>query len=211
MLHINILILKKQSGSRLLCPTSSRGQVSTYYSLRSKLWVRSNTLQLGEDLGEEAGLRIDPQHCATEIAILSFYFLNYTARKTKVALFPSLSTFNYGKSTWACWWWWHIGPKTFPCQSPQGKVSRGSWNEIENNVNCHYLMARHYASKQTHHWLLWEEVTWSRCPCSCRRGRGRRARWPAARSPAPRCCPRSHEPGTYIFTLHLKQHFRPSL
>ena len=57
--------------------------------------MRSNTLQLGEDLGEEAGLRIDPQHCATEIAILSFYFLNYTARKTKVALFPSLSTFNY--------------------------------------------------------------------------------------------------------------------
>ena len=38
--------------------------------------MRSNTLQLGEDLGEEAGLRIDPQHCATEIAILSFILLS---------------------------------------------------------------------------------------------------------------------------------------
>ena len=67
----------------MLCPNSSRGQLSTYYSLRSKLRVRSNTLQLGEYLGEEAGLRIDPQHCSTEIAILYFYyyFLNYTAGK----------------------------------------------------------------------------------------------------------------------------------
>ena len=57
--------------------------------------MRSNTLQLGEYLGEEAGLRIDPQHCSTEIAILYFYYyFHSTTNQHESCFISSLSTFN---------------------------------------------------------------------------------------------------------------------